>query len=712
MLPDGRGIISKTLAERGLRVETGSGTSLQLGECFAKGGEATIWTLSHQLDCVAKIFHAPTEAKEQKIATMVAHPPAELHQLSVAWPEDVLFQKGSFIGYLMPRIRDAVPLFHVYNPARRNTLHPDHVPLYPWPYVLHHMARNLAAAVKQIHEAGHVIGDLNESNILINRQAIVTLVDADSFQICEPGVQKQGMLSWLGATKQEIHRNGVGKPEFTPPELQGVDFKTVDRTPEHDNFALAVLIFYLLMEGHHPYAGVLHSRHSVGRVDLHCMHRGIFPYRMNLTASPPRGAPSLRLLHPDLQNAFVRAFVRGHRRPRQRPSAQEWLALLDQTADGLVPCPEERAHFYSAHLSHCPHCDPLVAKTWLEYEAMGKWWWALQQKSRVLFARICVWLAVFTTRSWKTVEVHVRERTGARPTHWLGKYGLRAKHRRRRLHLRLRSWDGFGDWTRRWQDLGGWLQWALAGWFGACAALGVGWGIHALAEFAELSIPTLLKLGGGAALVGLGSSLGPRRLLARKLHRYSKRARKRWLYSWVVGTVIAFTAGGLGGELLFDLSHRFNRGDREFILPFALLCGLLVGLTQAWWFNRHFRWAKDLRIWTLVSAVCWLFTSYAYLANPFGDALGEGSQKGPALLFIAFAHLCGTLLTGATFFWLTLGPGRTNTAWQYQLQHASQTQLSQRLKKVAIRWGNMLLLLALFSALLYTALNFSANSIH
>ena len=52
------------------------------------------------------------------------------------------------------------------------------------------------------------------------------------------------------------YRCPVGKPEFTPPELQGRLFAHLDRAPEHDLFGLAVLIFQLLMEGTHPFAGV------------------------------------------------------------------------------------------------------------------------------------------------------------------------------------------------------------------------------------------------------------------------------------------------------------------------------------------------------------------------------------------------------------------------------------------------------------------------
>src|SRR5205823_523526 len=110
-----------------------------------------------------------------------------------------------------PRVQRALPIFEFYNPKSRLQL----CPLFHFGYLLH-TTRNLCAAVHAIHERGYVIGDLNESNILVNNQALITVVDTDSFQV--PG---------LGGT----FRCPVGKPEYTPPELKGVNFADADRIP-------------------------------------------------------------------------------------------------------------------------------------------------------------------------------------------------------------------------------------------------------------------------------------------------------------------------------------------------------------------------------------------------------------------------------------------------------------------------------------------------
>lgn len=211
------------------------------------GGEARIYAAPANL--AAKIYHRPDEAQARKLAIMVAHPPRDpmlsRGHSSIAWPVDRLREVGGggrVVGFLMPRVRGLRPLVEFYNPKLRR----QNCPFFDYRY-LHRTARNLAAAVAAVHSRGHVVGDLNESNVLASETALVTLVDTDSFQVRDPKT---------GAT----HRCPVGKPEFTPPELQGKAFRKLDRSTEHDAFGLAVLLFQLLMEGAHPFAGIVPGR--------------------------------------------------------------------------------------------------------------------------------------------------------------------------------------------------------------------------------------------------------------------------------------------------------------------------------------------------------------------------------------------------------------------------------------------------------------------
>ncbi|MEZ4675538.1 MAG: hypothetical protein R2932_15005 [Caldilineaceae bacterium] len=329
-----------------MNVKSKTGEHFALDQRVNRGGEAEIWSVRREPHLVAKLYHNPTAEHEAKVAAMVAGPPPQdsTHP-AVAWPLQPLYQQRRFIGYMMPRIHDSRPIFHFYNPLRRARLNES----YPWRYFLHRTARNLATAVELVHKRGHVIGDLNESNVLVNRTALVTLVDSDSFQIVEAAANQ--------STGARTFRCTVGKAEFTPPELQGVDFKSVDRKADHDNFGLAVLIFYLLMEGYHPFAGVLNDGVSVGRVDLYGIKHGLFPHARNSTVAPPPGAPIFMWLDPHLQTLFRRCFIEGHTVPHCRPTATEWHDALVRPRAQLVPCPTTAKHIYANHLRRCPHCD-------------------------------------------------------------------------------------------------------------------------------------------------------------------------------------------------------------------------------------------------------------------------------------------------------------------------------------------------------------------
>src|SRR5579872_2940254 len=207
---------------------------LDLAATLGAGGEARVFLAPPDGKVVAKVYRRPTELQACKLAVMIANPPvdpmAAQGHVSIAWPFDLLETRASdrfqgVVGFLMPRAAGTRPLIDFYNAATRRRVSPLFNTLY-----LHRTARNLAAAVHAVHARGYVVGDMNESNILVTETALVTLVDTDSFQVRDP---QSGV----------VYRCPVGKPEFTPAEIQGEVFREIDRTPEHDRFGLAVLIF-------------------------------------------------------------------------------------------------------------------------------------------------------------------------------------------------------------------------------------------------------------------------------------------------------------------------------------------------------------------------------------------------------------------------------------------------------------------------------------
>jgi serine/threonine protein kinase len=323
---------------------TSTGKSIVLAKQLGAGGEGEVWTVQGWRE-VAKIYHPRILLPEHegKLKAMVANPPVDEMRIkghvSIAWPTDLLYQGGNFAGFLMPMLQQSPTIFTMYNPHRRKKDWPG----FNWKYLLH-TALNLSKAIEAIHYKNYVIGDLNESNILVTASALVSVIDTDSFQV-------------LGANGQVYHCK-VGKEDFTPPELFGAPLDRVDRLPEHDYFGLGVLIFRLLMEGYYPFTGVLRQDIPLTEpVQYYCLKRGAFPYVNNSVVVPPLMAPPFNMLPRDVRNLFLRCFVAGHKNLQARPSPREWGRVLERAEKQLIVCKTNSGHVYSGHLTQCPWCQ-------------------------------------------------------------------------------------------------------------------------------------------------------------------------------------------------------------------------------------------------------------------------------------------------------------------------------------------------------------------
>ena len=320
---------------------------VSLGQEISRGGEGVIYALPAQPGLVAKLYTKPAEHPEAKLAWMKANPPQDPSNSSghsaIAWPLDLLYTPtGTFAGFLMPYVQNTTPLLGVFNPRLRAST----LPGFDWRY-LHRVARNLALALSALHARDYVVGDLNESNILVTPSALVTLIDTDSFQVR------------AGKSSAGVFYCPVGRPEYTPPELQGKPFHGVLRRPEHDRFGLGVLIFQLLMDGSHPFrAQYLGAGDPPGIEER--IARGWFPYapKPGGPVAPPPNAPSLDALDPEVAALLQRCFVNGQRKPEARPSPKEWSLVLAEAEHALNRCPN--GHYVAGHLKTCPMCGAAV----------------------------------------------------------------------------------------------------------------------------------------------------------------------------------------------------------------------------------------------------------------------------------------------------------------------------------------------------------------
>jgi DNA-binding helix-hairpin-helix protein with protein kinase domain len=300
---------------------------IQLGRRLGQGGEGTVYEMGGE---AVKIYSAPPSADHtEKIRALLTVRTGTLEAVA-AWPNRLVYAGRSPVGYVMPKITDHQPISRISLPASRKQNFPEK----PWGWLIH-IARNLAAAVDQIHTAGVVIGDLSEANTFVASSAFVRIIDVDSFQISLNG------KSW---------NTGVGVPMFLPPELQGRDLRSIQRTKNHDAFGLAVMIFQLLMMGRHPWGGNYKSDKSIE--DLIATEPFAYGHAARSRGMmPPKISPKMEWLQADLAAAFERAFSAP-----TRPTARDWAIALEDFRGALTTCAVSKTHQFAPTQGKCPWC--------------------------------------------------------------------------------------------------------------------------------------------------------------------------------------------------------------------------------------------------------------------------------------------------------------------------------------------------------------------
>jgi DNA-binding helix-hairpin-helix protein with protein kinase domain len=310
-----------------------SGRRLELAKRIGKGGEGEVYLLAGGQNRAIKVYTgAPSPDREAKVRAMVRHGLAESSSL-VAFPEEIVMTRsGAFAGFSMRLVEGYREIHHLYGPKSRKA----HYPKADFRFLVR-VAANAARAVGQVHRLPCVIGDLNESGLLVASDATVALIDADSFQFAPDG---------------KFYPCLVGKPDFTAPELHGKSLAGVTRVKAHDNFGLGVTILQLLFMGRHPYAGVQKG----SDLSLDQMIAGnLFAYsrKRQTGVTPPGILPSLDDFPADIGDGFERAFGLD---PARRPEAAEWANLLQGLESRLSRCANDTMHLYPSAAKSCPWC--------------------------------------------------------------------------------------------------------------------------------------------------------------------------------------------------------------------------------------------------------------------------------------------------------------------------------------------------------------------
>lgn len=178
------------------------------------------------------------------------------------------------------------------------------------------LTASLAHAVAVVHAAGYLVRDFQPMNVMVTPDYRAVLIDADSF---------------IHKDAPELIRTDLVYFPWRAPELVDIDEGGAIATENHDLFALAQMLFAILMGETHAFDAFLIDKTrdpDIERWIRDCQ----FPHSMR---RPMReaiefsfGCPPFSALPEAIRELFERAFAPEGK--RQRPTAAEWLNVLNQ----------------------------------------------------------------------------------------------------------------------------------------------------------------------------------------------------------------------------------------------------------------------------------------------------------------------------------------------------------------------------------------------
>lgn len=310
---------------------------LNLGEKLGSGGEGEVYRVADQPNLAVKLYNETVRFdRELKVRQMVKMIPIKYRNSCIVFPLEIVTSNNKFVGFTMDVVNGYKPIHLLFTPKSRS---------YEFPYAdyrfILRVAKNVALAIAQVHQTGCVIGDINQSGILISeKDATVKLIDTDSFQFTSDG---------------SLYPCEVGMEDYTPPELQGQSLKGKKRTINHDNFGLAIIIFQLLFMGMHPYAGRCEKKDlTMGEA----IKENRFAYSLIRSGEtetlPAKNALTLDLFPEYIRLAFENSFGTNY---NNRPDAKHWISILTQFEKELSQCKKNKSHFFFNAITNCVWCN-------------------------------------------------------------------------------------------------------------------------------------------------------------------------------------------------------------------------------------------------------------------------------------------------------------------------------------------------------------------
>lgn len=324
--------------------------NIKLGKKIAAGGEGTIYEVDEKRVCKIYFSEKTTKLRYEKILKMLEVP---IDNPSICWPIDMVRNThGEFVGYIMPKAKGSTLKTGIFFPQVFKTKYPN------WTKAdLVQLCITILEGMEFLHKRNIIIGDINPYNILFESSTKVYFVDTDSFQI-------------------EKFSCPVGTIDFSAPEIVDKDRLTFMRNFGHEYFAVASLLFMLMLPGKSPYSkqGGGNTADNIKAMDF------AYPYKAASTGKIPEGA--WRFIWSNLPSYLKQAFYETFRHGQPystnatRKSSSEWLSImrrykadLDRKIfddDEMYKIFAERFKLYKDTIyKNCPSCGILYPENQL-----------------------------------------------------------------------------------------------------------------------------------------------------------------------------------------------------------------------------------------------------------------------------------------------------------------------------------------------------------
>jgi hypothetical protein len=335
-----------------VNAESGQGIrTLVLGEALGEGGEGKVFAVQGDDAHVVKIFHEDhrTRHRSEKVRLLVSR---ELASPGICFPTSFVTNgSGEFVGYAMPRASGQELQATIMRPARFKKTYPD------WRKAdLVDVCVSFLERVARLHSLNILLGDINPKNVMVTEHKEVWIIDADSWQL-------------------DGYPCPVGTPMFSAPTITG-EYAEQLRTMEEELFAVATMLFMILITGQFPY-----SRKGADSGDpATLIKQGLFAFQFKEYSNRDQPDGNWKYMWSHLpirvKREFWNTFHRDGNRYNHRPTVVEWLEVFreyqqffgglddfDPMSNDVYPT-RFRAKDRNAHISECARCGTSMVAEW------------------------------------------------------------------------------------------------------------------------------------------------------------------------------------------------------------------------------------------------------------------------------------------------------------------------------------------------------------